>query len=191
MARGRGTFVDITNKKFNHLIALKEVKRPKNASGTGAWWLVRCDCGKEKIMRANSLRTKNTKSCGCLTSKLMSESRKLEKGLSQKRTVYRYYERHAEKLKKKFELSFNYFGIITQQNCYYCGAKPSNIQKTHNDNGDFVYNGIDRKNNNLGYTKRNCVPCCKICNIAKNKQTKREFYNWVKKVWDRIKLGRR
>ena len=29
-------------------------------------WLVRCDCGVEKVVRDNGLRTGNTKSCGCL-----------------------------------------------------------------------------------------------------------------------------
>lgn len=29
-------------------------------------WLVRCDCGTEKVVRDNGLRTGNTKSCGCL-----------------------------------------------------------------------------------------------------------------------------
>ena len=35
------------------------------------------------------------------------------------------------------------------------------------DEDDFNYNGIDRKDSNLGYTNENCVPCCKVCNNGK------------------------
>ena len=31
----------------------------------------------------------------------------------------------------------------------------------------FLRNGIDRIDNNKGYTKENCVPCCDICNRIK------------------------
>jgi len=182
-----GNIKDIAGEKYNMLTAIKRVKRPKGMKDTGAWWLVKCDCGKEKVMRANSLRTKNTKSCGCSTGRLMRESRLLEKGLAQKRTVFAYYKTHAKKLNILFELDFVKFIKSTQQNCYYCGAKPSNVQKSRNNNGNFIYSGIDRKNNNLGYTLKNCVPCCKICNIAKNNRSEKDFYIWAEKI---VKRGR-
>jgi 5-methylcytosine-specific restriction endonuclease McrA len=31
----------------------------------------------------------------------------------------------------------------------------------------FLYSGIDRKDNEKGYTEENCVPCCKRCNGIK------------------------
>ena len=39
----------------------------------------------------------------------------------------------------------------------------------------FTFNGIDRKNNNLGYTYDNCVTACTTCNKAKNSMTIEEF----------------
>ena len=42
--------------------------------------------------------------------------------------------------------------------CFYC-REPKNME---------VGTGIDRKNNNLGYVPGNVVPCCRICNVAKN-----------------------
>ncbi len=175
-------FLDITGKKYNMLTAIKRVKRPRRITYTGAWWLVKCDCGREKIMRAISLRTKNTKSCGCSTGKLMRKARLLEKGLSQKRRVFTYYKTHAKKLGVLFKLDFDKFIEITQQNCYYCRTKPSNIQKSKNNSGNFIYNGIDRKNNNLGYSLKNSVPCCKSCNVAKNNRSEREFYLWIENI---------
>ena len=37
------------------------------------------------------------------------------------------------------------------------------------------YNGIDRLDSSLGYTKDNIVTCCKICNYAKNKMKFEDF----------------
>lgn len=56
--------VDITNKKFNRLTAVKFVEKRGNFS----YWLFRCDCGNEVVYRKNNVTAKitKTKSCGCL-----------------------------------------------------------------------------------------------------------------------------
>lgn len=59
-------------------------------------------------------------------------------------------------------------------NCFYCDSPPSN-KKSDGYNGDYLYNGIDRVDNNQGYVSTNCVPCCKYCNVAKGTQTTRDF----------------
>lgn len=59
--------------------------------------------------------------------------------------------------------------------CAYCGAPPKNkiplprsTRKTI-DTFIFLYQGIDRKDNALGYVPGNCVPCCGRCNSIKGK----------------------
>lgn len=49
---------DLTGQRFAKLIALHHV-----VSGR---WLVRCDCGTEKVVAGQSLRNGGVKSCGCL-----------------------------------------------------------------------------------------------------------------------------
>ena len=44
---------------------------------------------------------------------------------------------------------------ILNQKCYYCNEDE--------------YIGIDRIDSKKGYTLENCVPCCKFCNLMKNK----------------------
>lgn len=39
----------------------------------------------------------------------------------------------------------------------------------------YIYNGVDRMNNSLGYINKNCVSCCKICNYMKLEMSISEF----------------
>jgi hypothetical protein len=57
----------------------------------------------------------------------------------------------------EFLLTEDDFNIITRKNCYICGKENKEIHK----------NGIDRFNNDLGYTIENSKPCCGDCNIMK------------------------
>ena len=50
--------IDITGQKFGRLTVLKYISYPK--------WLCLCDCGKDKIIRGNDLKSGKTQSCGCL-----------------------------------------------------------------------------------------------------------------------------
>ena len=43
-------------------------------------------------------------------------------------------------------------------------------------------NGIDRIDNNIGYTKENSVPCCEICNKAKRDMSYNDFINYLKRI---------
>ena len=50
---------DITNKRFNSLVALKHVKYGN--------WLCRCECGNTKVVAYHRLVNNITKSCGCIS----------------------------------------------------------------------------------------------------------------------------
>ena len=51
---------DLTGKRFGHLTVIAYAGSKKCAM-----WRCRCDCGKEIVTRASSLKNGNTKSCGC------------------------------------------------------------------------------------------------------------------------------
>jgi len=55
------------------------------------------------------------------------------------------------------ELNFDEFKILVTSPCHYCNQWNENEA-----------NGIDRVNNDLGYTKENCVPACWKCNRMKH-----------------------
>ena len=50
----------VENKKYGFLTAVKFVKKDKHS-----FWLFRCDCGKEKIIRTDAVYTGKVVSCGC------------------------------------------------------------------------------------------------------------------------------
>ena len=178
---GKSGVKDLTGKQFGRLTVLRRSGSSNNGNAT--WW-VRCDCGVEKEVLGCSLIKGATTSCGCYFSECTSERLKIESGLAAKRAAYRNYKNHARQRNITFELSFEQFLYLTQQNCHYCGCKPSNVQKPNGDNGDFIYNGIDRKDNTKGYTIENCVPCNDICNRAKGAMLYKEFIQWIKRLVD-------
>ena len=53
-------------------------------------------------------------------------------------------------------------------------------------NGDFIYNGLDRIDNSKNHSKENCVACCKYCNYAKRERSFSEFKEWINRVYLRL-----
>ena len=64
--------VDITGQKFGKLTVLKKVEKPKHLKKNETFWLCKCDCGNEKVIRGYSLKVGNTTSCGCYFQEKMS-----------------------------------------------------------------------------------------------------------------------
>ena len=172
---------DLTGQKFGRLIVIKRVenhiKQPSGQIKTK--WLCECECGNKTEVTSSELKTGKTQSCGCYHKEKISKPL----GESTKERVYRDYKRHAKNKNLLFELSKDEFFELTKQNCFYCGDIPSNTSKSEYDNGDYIYNGVDRKNSLEGYTTDNVVPCCWICNQAKHNYSQKEFYEWIKKVY--------
>lgn len=81
---------------------------------------------------------------------------------------YIYY---AEKHNREFTILYNEFLALTSSPCYYCGHLPTNVP-----------NGIDRKDNNVGYVILNIVSCCWTCNKLKGTLHHNEFIERCKMV---------
>ena len=144
------------------------------------WWCV-CDCGESQAVRGASLRNGETQSCGCLR----DGNNRLSYGESSKRCLFRSYKYSAKKRGHSWGLSAQEFFELTQQPCKYCGARPSQTyQPNQKSYGHFIYNGIDRVENEFGYVPTNVVACCTICNVAKRDQTLEQFKAWIRRVYE-------
>lgn len=88
---------------------------------------------------------------------------------------YNTYKENARKRGIDFSLAYDEFFPLTQMNCTYCDSVPTN--KISRFNNEVTYQGIDRVDNSIGYTKSNSVPCCKFCNVAKNDSSVEDFLN--------------
>jgi hypothetical protein len=62
---------DITGQRFGRLIALKPMKN--RARDRHVQWFCRCDCGTEKIIVGNNLRSGAVNSCGCFRKEYFKE----------------------------------------------------------------------------------------------------------------------
>ena len=88
---------------------------------------------------------------------------------------------HSSKARNlKWELSSEESKVLFLENCYYCNQKSIEFKKL---------NGIDRKDNELGYIKQNCVSCCKMCNITKGKIPEKKFIKIMKHITTYNNLG--
>jgi hypothetical protein len=103
--------------------------------------------------------------------------------------LYKTYKNGAVSRNYSFELSEQDFERLTKQNCHYCNAVPNTVMcvnyrylNDENEHGRYIYNGIDRKNNKLGYTIENSVSCCKICNRAKSGDSYEEFMSYINQI---------
>lgn len=58
---------NIAGKRFNKLTAIRfEYNRREPSGKSCQYWLFRCDCGKEKIIKKHCVVSGGTKSCGCI-----------------------------------------------------------------------------------------------------------------------------
>lgn len=187
-------------KIFNRLTVHSLERLPNNKGHAVIWTVCICSCGKEKRVTLSNLKQGQTKSCGCLkneTSSMriasMNATKEVDGTFREPRlgSAIRVYRDHHY---NDGDLSFEDFLELSQKECYYCGELPSQIYNTHIYNkysskkrieqGNFIYNGLDRIDNTINHNKSNLVPCCWDCNKAKSKKSKEEFLNWICKVYN-------
>ena len=111
-------------------------------------------------------------------------SRRRESTSSEYKWRYQSYIKAAKKRSLEWNLDYEQFLDITQQNCYYCGSEPE-MRPSHHKRWDFKFpmSGIDRVNSEKGYVEGNIVPCCSHCNQAKWDYSTEEFLDWVKRIY--------
>ena len=137
-----------------------------------------CKCGNSGVIQKGNLASGKTTSCGCLKKEL-DHSKKT----STVRRLFSKYKNSSKKGGKEFRLSLEQFIGLTSGRCYYCDKEPCSIFK-YKTKITYIYNGIDRKNSDIGYVPDNCVSCCSVCNYFKGTVSYKYFINIIKNIFD-------
>ena len=98
-------FQDLTGQRFGYLTV---IRRAENAKNHCTRFLCRCDCGKEIITLASSLKKGLTKSCGCLRKKLSAETR-TKHGLRYTR-LYRIWQGVKSRCSNSRNADYKFYG---------------------------------------------------------------------------------
>ncbi len=151
-----------------------------NTLPDGSLTKVCTDCCKRSVVRiTNAQKLESNKVIRRLTRKQYRQKMKSNEEWKQrqrvvekrardknpKRLKYRIYRRGARIRGLAFLLTYREVCVLFHTMCYYCGFL-----------AEGKLNGIDRFQNNLSYSRKNCRACCKKCNIMKSEW---EYESWI------------
>lgn len=166
--------INIIGKKYGELTVIGFEGTNKNKD---TLWKCRCSCGNIVVFRKLYLNNKKTK-------KICNRYHNISAIDKFIQVAIRITKRTATVKSLDFTLTKKQFRDLIFSNCFYCGRTGTNITRQYK---EFPHNGIDRINNKKGYTYRNCLPCCKVCNYAKNTMKYKEFLYWSKCLYENLK----
>lgn len=180
---------DLTGKRFGRLLVLVYAGRVPTkmdkAHKTFAAWKCQCDCGTIVVKTGRALLHDKTKSCGCLQRE--AGSRNGRKKLKPETFIKRFYTVYKDSAIRRsipWALTLSGFSQLVNRPCYLCGTEPEPkaLCRSKYYDKEVLLNGIDRIDNNKGYTSENCRPCCTRCNKMKLDLSYTEFILHIKKI---------
>lgn len=158
-------------------LKLLKIVDSKSPQGRG---LFLCHCGKEFEAYLTNIKWGKIKSCGCI---LKKRREKTDEEILYERNVVG----SSKARKREYTLNIEDYIKLIYANCTYCGLPPSKLLKRYKKNtykNTTYFNGIDRIDNSIGYTKENCVTCCSTCNYMKHVLNVNIFLNHVKYIYE-------
>ena len=176
--RNQQPYKDLTGKIFGKW---KVLGRAGRRGGWDAWyWLSECSCGNTKEVNGRSLVSGASASCGCVN------GNQLPDGEAAFNSLYSSYKRKAIERGYSFGITKEEFREITKGDCCYCGVPPRQetaYGRVCVHTGEYIYNGLDRTNNDRGYSMENIRPCCVMCNRMKTSHTEKAFLSQVAAIY--------
>lgn len=142
---------------------------------TKAYYECKCACGNlSKVRRCDLAHGKSRQCAECsVKDKVIFDFG------SSKRSIIGTYRKNAKNSNRVWELTNEEALSFFAGNCHYCDREPQMAHTASINSGTYWYNGIDRVDNDLGYTIDNCVSCCWACNAAKRGMPVEDFIYWL------------
>jgi hypothetical protein len=152
-----------------------------------------CSCGtKGKEVRESNLRHKRSQSCGCLGKENSIKTCRLAPGESSYNNFENNYKYGAKVRGYSYSLTKEEFRKLVSSKCHYCGSEGRLYNRckypSKDNSAEWIaqnwikVNGIDRKDNNIGYEINNCVASCEECNLAKRDHSYNEFNKYIDRL---------
>lgn len=141
----------LNGQRFGKLIVVKYIYSDNHGE---TYWLCKCDCGNEIIVKRTNLRSGNTKSCGCLHSDVLAKRNETH-GLSKTRqfSIWQSMIQRCYNPNTKFYERYGGRGITIYDEWKndFKAFYDWSLQNGYQDNLT-----IDRIDNNKGYEPTNC-----------------------------------
>lgn len=143
---------DISNKRFNRLVAIKFIGKNNDDRDV---WLFRCDCGKQKAIQYKSVKSGHTKSCGCLSIEITRKGNVSRKTHGDSYTrlykIFRAMHFRCEHVTTRSKYYINKGIEVCQEWKGYTVFRSWALSNGYSDNLS-----IDRIDNSKGYSPENC-----------------------------------
>ena len=186
----KSTTRDRAGERYGRLVAIEYVGTKTYRSGDPgskqAMWLCQCDCGNQIVVASSNLHKDRTRGCGCGRTGPRERAYRLRTGYAPgeaaKKSIIKQYQYGAKYRDLEYALTEAELEVLIASDCHYCGCPPSNVRRPSPSGGEFVFNGIDRVDNALGYVAGNVVTCCTTCNRAKHAMPYAEFIAWLNRL---------
>lgn len=144
----KGHPLDLVGQHIGSFVVLEKVSRGR---GKNVLWKVRCKCSNEKYLEYGHIKSGSTKSCGCQQRTLQSLA-KVKHGKTFSRE-YRVWLGMKNRCKDHDNPDFGRYGARGIRVC----ERWMDFRNFYEDMGDCPPEmTLDRKDNNLGYSKENC-----------------------------------
>lgn len=148
--------IDLTGKIFGHLLVLE--RKGSHPKWRQATWLCQCTCGAKLVMLSHSLRSGNTKSCGCLKNEMVIAVKTKHGHKTRKEgptPEYITWEAMRARCYNPNNISYKYYGKIGVK---VCARWRKSFTSFLEDMGHrpSARHSIDRKDPFGHYTPKNC-----------------------------------
>ena len=151
---------------FDKLV--ERAKRLREADGENRLCVM---CGKTYDLHKTVKGVESTRCMKCQTAMRKQDEKRASRERNYKQEhlrnmgyYFKAYQLGAKKRHYDFKISLEAFTSIVTESCFYCGQHKEG-----------EVNGIDRLDNNIGYTLENSRSCCEMCNHMKQMYHVRYF----------------